>query len=137
MALSAVTKRQHHLIIGNRYVPFLTIVVLSALTPAMPHSTTPDVAWWATAIGFIAAMVVVGYLAARRPPGNWLATVAPLLLFPAIHALRCTDGNALAGFGPLIDLPVVWFALYGRMVEVWLAVLGGALTAVPADPRGR
>ncbi|HEY8300628.1 MAG TPA: ATP-binding protein [Jatrophihabitans sp.] len=126
--MSAATNRQHHVIAGNRYVPFLTIVVLSALTPAVPHSFTPDYAWWAAAIGFIAIMIGVGYLAARRPATRWLATLAPLLLFPAIHALRCSDGNALAGFGPLIDLPVIWFALYGRMFEVWLAVLGGAMT---------
>ena len=120
--------RPHHVFTVNRYVPFLTIVVLSAVTPALPHATAPDRAWWAAAIGIIAVMVASGYLGSKRAPTHWLNTVAPLLLYPAIHALRCSDGNALAGFGPLIDLPVVWFALYGRMRDVWLAVAGGALT---------
>jgi PAS domain S-box-containing protein len=51
-----------------------------------------------------------------------------LLLYPAIHALRCSDGNAFAGFSPLIALPVLWFALYGRMWQVWTAVVGAAVT---------
>ncbi len=112
----------------SRYVPFLTVVVLSTITPVLPHSITPDYAWWAAAIGFIGVMIGLGYLGARREPTHWLNILAPLMLFPAIHALRCADGNAMAGFSPLIDLPVVWFALYGRMRDVWLAVLAGALT---------
>jgi PAS domain S-box-containing protein len=121
-------ERQHHVFTMSRYAPFLTVVVLSAVTPVLPHSITPNYAWWGTAIAFIALMVATGYLGSKRAPTHWLNTLAPLLLFPAIHALRCADGNALAGFGPLIDLPVVWFALYGVMRDVWLAVLGGALT---------
>jgi PAS domain S-box-containing protein len=112
----------------NRYVPFLAVVVLSAITPALPHSFEPNKAWWAVGLAFIALMIAVGYLGARRRPDHWLNTLAPLLIFPAIHALRCADGNALSGFSPLIDLPVVWFALYGVMRDVWLAVVGGALT---------
>ena len=44
--------------------------------------------------------------------------------------MRCAVPTATRwpGFSPLIDLPVVWFALYGRMRDVWLAVFGGALT---------
>lgn len=120
--------RQPHPVVGNRYIPFLAVVLLSAITPALPNSIDPNYAWWGAAMGFIAVMIVVGYLAARRPAAHWTSALAPLLLFPAIHALRCCDGNYAAGFGPLIDLPVVWFALYGRMRDVWTAVVAGALT---------
>lgn len=112
----------------SRYAPFLAVVVLSALTPALPHSSSPDDAWWATGAGFIALMVAVGYAGSKLAPPHWLNTVAPLLLYPAIHALRCADGDAQSGFSPLIALPVVWFALYGRIRDVWLAVFAGALT---------
>ena len=129
MALSGPeAARGHRAFAVNRYVPFLAVVLLSAVTPALPHSFEPNKTWWAVGLGFIALMIAVGYLGARRRPDHWLNTLAPLLMFPAIHALRCADGNALAGFGPLIDLPVVWFALYGVMRDVWLAVVGGALT---------
>ena len=112
----------------NRYVIFLVVIVLSALTPALPHSITPDGGWWLAAGAIIVVMVLLGWLGHRRPPEHWLNTVAPLLLFPAIWALRCADGNSTSGFTPLIFLPVVWFALYGRMRDVILAVIGGALT---------
>ena len=120
--------RQFRVFRVSRYVPFLTVVVLSAITPVLPHSITPNYAWWAAAIGFIGVMIGLGYLGARREPTHWLNILAPLMLFPAIHALRCADGNGMAGFSPLIDLPVLWFALYGRMRDVWFAVFAGALT---------
>lgn len=120
--------RQHHILAGNRYVPFLAVLLLSAITPTLPHSMTPNYAWWTVALGIIAVMIGLGWLGARRPATHWLNTVAPLLLYPAIHALRCSDGNSLSGFSPLIDLPVLWFALYGRMWQVWAAIVGGALT---------
>src|SRR6478672_7902612 len=120
--------REHRAFAVNRYVPFLAVVLLSAVTPALPHSFEPNKTWWAVGLGFIALMIAVGYLGAQRRPDHWLNTLAPLLMFPAIHALRCADGNALAGFSPLIDLPVIWFALYGVIRDVWLAVVGGAIT---------
>lgn len=112
----------------NRYVIFLVVIALSALSPALPHSTTPHVGWWLAAIAVIVVMVLVGWLATKLPPRNVLTTVAPLLLYPAIWFLRCADGNAMSGFTPLIFLPVVWFALYGRLRDVELAILGGVLT---------
>ena len=122
--------RQFRVFRVSRYVPFLTVVVLSSITPALPHSITPNYAWWAASIGFFAVMIGLGYLGAQHKPTHWLNILAPLMLFPAIHALRCADGNGVAGFSPLIDLPVVWFALYGRMRDVWLAVVGGAIDLV-------
>ncbi len=115
----------------NRYTVFLVIVGLSALSPIVRVGDTDDsinTVWWIAAGAIIAAMVVAGVLAAQRPREHWLSTVAPLLVYPAIHALRCADGNARSGFSPLIFLPIVWFALYGRRRDVVLAIIGGALT---------
>ncbi|HEY7008343.1 MAG TPA: ATP-binding protein [Jatrophihabitantaceae bacterium] len=113
-----------------RYAIFLTVVFLSALSPALPHSTTPDARWWTLAWLFIALMVLTGWLATRLPPGNWLDTLAPLLLYPAIWCLRAADGNAESGFSALILLPVIWFALYGRLRDVVIAIVAGELTAL-------
>ena len=110
-----------------RYAIFLSVIVLSAISPAVPHSLTPDVAWWLAAWGFIALMVLAGYLAATVPNAV-LATAAPLLFFPVIWCLRCTDGNASSGFTPLVFLPVLWFALYGRMRDVVIAAVTGGVT---------
>jgi PAS domain S-box-containing protein len=112
----------------NRYTLFIAVIAFSAISPAIPHATTPDASWWTVAIAILCVMGIVGWLGARRPGAHWLNTLAPLLLFPAVHALRCADGNWRAGFIPLILLPVVWFALYGRLRDIWLAVVGGALT---------
>jgi PAS domain S-box-containing protein len=120
--------RQYHIVTGNRYIPFLTVLLLSAISPIIPHATAPNYAWWAAGLGVIAGTIALGALAARRPDWPWLATITPLLVYPAIHCLRCSDGNAVAGFSPLIDLPVLWFALYGRMWQVWTAIVAGALT---------
>jgi PAS domain S-box-containing protein len=114
----------------NRYAIFLIVIALSAISPAIPHSITPDASWWLAAIGMLVVMVLVGWLGTRLPPRNWLTTLAPLLLFPAIWFLRCADGNGMSGFTPLIFLPVVWFALYGRLRDVVLAIVGGALTVI-------
>jgi two-component system sensor histidine kinase/response regulator len=113
----------------TRYAIFLSVVVLSALSPAVPHSINPNTEWWLASWGVLTLMVLAGYVGAKLPPRNWFTTIAPLLLFPAIWCLRCADGNSASGFTPLIFLPVLWFALYGRLRDVVLAIIGGALTA--------
>lgn len=112
----------------NRYLLLTTVVVLSALSPAVPHNITPDAGWWIASWAIIALMAGIGWLAVRRPGTYWLSTLAPMLLYPAMWALRCADGNWRSGFAVLVLLPVVWFAVYGRRREVWAAVAVGALT---------
>lgn len=121
---------QRHLLRANRHLAFLTVVALSALSPALPHSMHPDVAWWVASWAIIAVMAGAGWLGSRRPSTHWLNTLAPMLLFPAIWCLRSADGDWRSGFSVLIFLPVVWFALYGRLREVWAAVIVGTLTVV-------
>jgi PAS domain S-box-containing protein len=110
----------------SRYTPYLVVIVLCALSPALPNQMEPDNTWWTIAWANLIAMVLVGWAAARWPTLPWLATLAPLLLLPSIQWLRNTAGNASSGFTPLIFLPVIWFALYGRRRDVILAVVGGA-----------
>jgi PAS domain S-box-containing protein len=117
---------------GGRYVIFLVVIAVSALSPAMPDLTPPEPSWWLVAVAFLLLMMLAGWLGSRHPRSQWLHSIAPLLLFPAIYALRCSDGDGASGFSPLILLPVVWFALYGRMRDVVLAVvLGTATLLVP------
>jgi len=110
-----------------RFVVFPAVSVLCALLPLVPHSLTPNWTWWGVSWAFLAMMVLVGLLGIQLPRDHWVNTLAPLLLLPAIQALRASDGNATSGFTPMIFLPVVWFALYGKAREVWLAVALGAL----------
>jgi PAS domain S-box-containing protein len=116
--------------VANRYIVFLGVVAIFALTPAIPHATTPNLTWWGMAWLIIALMIAVGILGLEKPKLHWANTLAPLLLFPAIHALRCADGNSTSGFALLALLPVLWFALYGRLRNVILAIIGATVTLV-------
>ncbi len=96
----------------------------------MPHSTVPDGSWWLAALGLLVLMVLAGAVASSGPSEHWLHTLAPLLLIPAVQALRAADGNALSGFAYMLLLPTIWFALYGRLREVALSILGGSLVVI-------
>ena len=111
-----------------RYAIFAVVVVLATLSPALPHQPAPQLGWWSAGAALVTVMFVGCWLGSRRPTGHWLNTVSPLLLMPAVHALRCADGNAASGFAPLVLLPVLWFALYGRSRDVALSVVAGAAT---------
>lgn len=129
-ALGATLSRRVPPWLMNRYAIFLLVVIVFALTPAIENGTEPNLAWWGVAWLIIALMVAVGVLGIGRPRLHWANTLAPLLLFPAIHALRCSDGNSTSGFAPLVLLPVLWFALYGRLRNVILAVIAATVTLI-------
>ena len=109
----------------NRYFPYGVVIVLSALSPALPHKTTPVGWWWLAAAADIVVTFALMWASAMRPQVEWLATLAPLMLLPGIQWLRNCDGNSTAGFSSLVYLPVIWFALYGKRYQVILAVIGG------------
>lgn len=115
---------------ARRLLPFGVVIVLSALSPAIPHDITPIVKWWVMAWVVIALTVGACVLAARLPGGHWFHTVTPLLLFPAIQLLRAADGFAASGFTPLVFLPILWFALYGPLRDVVLGIFGAVVVLI-------
>ncbi len=115
----------------RRGLPFVIVLAFAALTPALPDNSPPRLLWWAIAWALLAVLVAFGYLASRRPAGHWTQSLAPLLAFPVIHALRTADGYGFSGLAPLVFLPVVFFALYGRRRDVVVA-LGAALAVLVA-----
>src|SRR5690349_16241448 len=88
------TGHRRHRVPFNRYTPYLVVILLSALSPALPHKMSPNLAWWGAAGGFLLVMLLVGWAASTRPDIPWLWTLAPLLLLPAIQCLRNSDGNS-------------------------------------------
>jgi PAS domain S-box-containing protein len=114
----------------RRVLPFGIVVVLSALSPAVPHNITPIARWWILAWVMIALTAGACFLAARLPTGHWWHTATPLLLFPAIQMLRAADGFAASGFTPLIFLPVLWFALYGPLRDVVIGIAGAMIVVI-------
>jgi diguanylate cyclase (GGDEF)-like protein len=60
----------------------------------------------------------------RLPRALSVATGLAYLAFIAL--LRHAGGGNASGLGPLVILPVMWFALHGRPLELWSAVAGSA-----------
>jgi PAS domain S-box-containing protein len=111
-------------LIANRYTPYQAVLILSALSPALPHKTDPNNVWWALAAVDLLLAALIGVWSAARPNVAWLATLGPLLVIPGIQWLRNADGNSAAGFSSLLYLPVIWFAFYGKRYQMVLAVVG-------------
>jgi PAS domain S-box-containing protein len=83
-----------------------------------------------------AVAITAARMRARRSPiepptrlaGQLLDALGPLLMFPAIHFLRCADGNYFSNYGGLVVLPIAWLAVYGTLAQVAAGVVGCALT---------
>ena len=94
-------ERQHHVFTMSRYAPFLTVVVLSAVTPVLPHSITPNYAWWGTAIAFIALMVGDSATSARSGRRRTGSTRSRRCCCSRRSMrLRCADGNCACRVQP-------------------------------------
>lgn len=83
----------------------------------------------------VAAAVVVLLIAAifgvpwERLP-RWTDAIVPLAYLLVIALMRDAEGGRIATTGPLVLLPVVWFALYGTRIELVLSIAFGGLTFV-------
>lgn len=104
---------------------FALVIAVAELSPAIPHDPAPQIDWWITAIATTLTAASVSLLLRT---GRWRGIrYLPLLLFlMAVQMLRAADGNGVAGFSPLLILPVLWYALYGTRTGVWLALAGVA-----------
>jgi len=55
------------IVLVNRYAPYAAVIVLSALSPALPHKMTPDPGWWGAAGVTIAVVFALMWASALRP----------------------------------------------------------------------
>jgi diguanylate cyclase (GGDEF)-like protein len=65
-------------------------------------------------------------LAPRERLPRSLAVATGLVYLGLIALLRHSGGGNNSGLGPMVILPVMWFALHGRRLELWSAVAGSA-----------
>jgi diguanylate cyclase (GGDEF)-like protein len=65
-------------------------------------------------------------LAPRERLPRALAVATGLAYLGLIALLRHSGGGNSSGLGPMVILPVMWFALHGRALELWSAVAGSA-----------
>lgn len=106
--------------------PFVAVALIGvAILPFGLRRVSP----WVTVLfvsltALTLVMIAVSVHLHRR---DWLAIVAPLLVFVDLALMRYLAGPTIAsGLGPLVLLPVLWIALRGTRVEL---IIAGVLTA--------
>lgn len=105
---------------------FLGVLAFAELSPILPHHPAPVLKWWLGGIAVTIAAAVIWVLVRRRVLGRRVEYVSLVLFFVAVQMLRAADGNGGAEFGPLLILAVVWCALYGNRLSMYVALAGVA-----------
>src|SRR3981189_2536427 len=75
--------------------------------------------------GFTAIWAYVVLAPRERLPRS-LAVATGVAYIALIALLRHSGGGDGSGLGLMVVLPVMWFALHGRALELWSAVAGSA-----------
>ena len=105
-----------------RLAPFvgLTLITLAVVTFAYDGMTPEVLASFDVLVAIVAAAFLLPW--SHLPAG---LQAVPILAFYLIAALvRDATGGSESVFTAIILLPVVWFALYGRISQVLLAMVG-------------
>lgn len=112
----------------QRGVPFVAVMLLPYLLLPFHSGGTRDTTLLLTAAGLNILIVIAVPLVpwGRRPRAD--ASVPPLAYLAVVALLRQGDGGAAAAYSVLVFLPVLWFALYGTRVELFVGIAGVALT---------
>jgi diguanylate cyclase (GGDEF)-like protein len=115
-------ERKHRL---RQAAPFVAASYLPLVLLPLPGASVDPVL---LAVG-IAGMTLFWahvVLAPRDEWPRWLAVTSGLVYLGLIALLRHAGGGNGSGLGPMVILPVMWFALHGRSLELWSAVAGSA-----------
>lgn len=105
---------------------FLGVLAFAELSPALPHHPPPVLKWWLGGIAVTIGAAAIWVLVRRQVLGRRFEYLSLVLFFVAVQMLRAADGNGNAGFSPLLILAVVWCALYGNRLSIYLALAGVA-----------
>jgi diguanylate cyclase (GGDEF)-like protein len=105
--------------------PFAAAGYLPLLLLPLPGATWDPLLFLLGMAGTTAVWAYV-VLAPRERLPRWLAVATGLAYLADIALLRHSGGGNSSGLGPMVILPVMWFALHGRPLELWSAVAGSA-----------
>ena len=86
---------------------------------ARTAAVRPRVGPHAAAVGLLAVIFVAESTTFGR--SRWQA-VPPFTFFVVVMILRDGSGGTTSGLGALVMLPILWVAMYGTRVQMWLAV---------------
>lgn len=105
--------------------PFAAASYLPVLLLPLPGTSWDPRLFGLAMIGMTALWAFVGLAPRERLP-RWLGVAGGLAYVGLIALLRHSGGGNGSGLGPMVILPVMWFALHGRALELWSAVAGSA-----------
>jgi diguanylate cyclase (GGDEF)-like protein/PAS domain S-box-containing protein len=114
----------------GRLWPFVVINAVSLLVE--PFTGGPlDSGDWSVGIALVACgLIVTAVVGHGRTLG--VQTAAGVVWLAGIVILRDAAGGGSSGYGPLLMVPVLWFALYGTPRQLRLMIAGAAAAlAVP------
>ena len=99
-------------------IPFALCAIAALATLALP----PFGHEWGHMVAATALLAVI-FVAATTTFGRsgWQA-VPPFAFFIVVMILRDGSGGTTSGLGALIMLPILWVAMFGTRVQMWLAV---------------
>lgn len=105
----------------ERILPFAGVAMLAfVLVPLPPAEDQPLLV--VLGAGLMAAIVAAAFVVpwARLP--LIAQALPPIAYLPVVVLLREAEGGAMSGYAPLVLLPVIWLALYGRKGELAIAI---------------
>jgi PAS domain S-box-containing protein len=105
---------------------FLGVLAFAELSPVLPHHPPPVLKWWLGGVAVTIVAVVIWVFVRTHVFGLRAQYLSLLLFFVAVQMLRAADGNGSAGFSPLLILAVVWCAMYGSRLSLYVALAGVA-----------
>lgn len=113
-----------------RLWPFGALVALAFSLSLIPPHPTNEVGYLLGALGcfVLAGSLIVAVPKERVPFGSGLVVVAVFCV--GVGLLRASGGGGSAGYGPLLLLPMVWEALYGKRIELAVTVAAAAATMI-------
>jgi diguanylate cyclase (GGDEF)-like protein len=106
--------------------PFAAAAYLPAVLVPMPGPRWDPVL---LAIGLLLTTVVLaaGVFVPWRPTSRWPPLMGGVAYLGIVALLREAGGGNASGLGPLVLVPVIWFAMYRGRRELTVAIAGAAL----------
>lgn len=112
----------------GRVAPFAGVATVAVVLAVLPPTSLSDRPMLAAAavLGVAGLTATLGVPWVRLPAG--CQAVVPLSFFVVVAMLRHAGGGAASGYSSLVMLPILWMAIYGSRIQLWLAVVGTAAT---------
>jgi diguanylate cyclase (GGDEF)-like protein len=106
--------------------PFAAAAYLPVVLVPMPGPRW-DPALLAIGLLLTTAVLAIGVLVPWRPASRWPALMGGLTYLGIVALLREAGGGNASGLGPLVLVPVIWFAMYRGRRELAVVIAGAAL----------